>query len=233
MAPPRIEVFPIAHAPPRSVDDPRFPSRLAIWSEARLELTDEGTHFGYVGSGTAQLECPSGTFPLQTGMYFSLPGRATISGTGDGFVATRVAWRGFFQIGGPAESRGRLAYIDGCSDSLLIPPVVAGDPCLNLLYLPPGTTQTEHTHPSCRLGMIASGTGWCKTPTETFRLQPGIVFQIAPHALHSFHTRDDSLRVIAWHPDSNFGPTNDNHPMINRTMIEGVSAAKILTTTCK
>jgi len=25
--------------------------------------------------------------------------------------------------------------------------------------------------------------------------------------------------VIAWHPDSDFGPRDDDHPMINRTLI--------------
>ena len=26
------------------------------------------------------------------------------------------------------------------------------------------------------------------------------------------------LDVIAWHPDSDFGPTDQDHPMINRTL---------------
>jgi hypothetical protein len=35
------------------------------------------------------------------------------------------------------------------------------------------------------------------------------------------------MDVIAWHPDSDFGPEDDDHPMVNRTIVDGVSAAKI------
>jgi hypothetical protein len=35
------------------------------------------------------------------------------------------------------------------------------------------------------------------------------------------------LRVIAYHPDSDFGPTHEDHPMINRTMVGGVSASEL------
>lgn len=229
-----VSIYPLANSQPRKVFDPRFPSLFSAWRDDTLSLQGEGkqTHFGYIHSGIATLTSQHGTFELSAGMYFSIPGDATIkSGTGSrngaGFVATRLGYKGFFQLGGPAEEQGRLSYIDGCSDSLLISPVVEGDPCLNLLYLPPQTTQTEHTHPSCRLGMIASGRGICRTPRDEFPLQPGDVFEISADALHSFHTLEESLRVIAWHPDSDFGPTHRNHPMINRTIIEGESAATL------
>jgi hypothetical protein len=35
------------------------------------------------------------------------------------------------------------------------------------------------------------------------------------------------MTVIAYHPDSDFGATHEDHPMINRTMVDGISAAKI------
>ncbi len=42
--------------------------------------------------------------------------------------------------------------------------------------------------------------------------------------LLSFFTRDEALDVVAWHPDSDFGPRDDDHPMTNRTVIPaGVS----------
>jgi hypothetical protein len=31
--------------------------------------------------------------------------------------------------------------------------------------------------------------------------------------------------VMAYHPDSDFGPEDENHPMINRTIVDGMSAA--------
>ncbi len=37
----------------------------------------------------------------------------------------------------------------------------------------------------------------------------------------------DELRIVAWHPDSDTGPSDDDHPMLNRSMVNGVSAAEI------
>ena len=33
--------------------------------------------------------------------------------------------------------------------------------------------------------------------------------------------------VVAFHPDSDFGPTHEVHPMINRTIVEGVPASQL------
>ena len=35
--------------------------------------------------------------------------------------------------------------------------MLLGDPCLNLLHIPPSTRQSAHTHPSIRVGLIVSG----------------------------------------------------------------------------
>jgi len=206
-----------------------WPSRMLVVQRGAVELGDEGTHFGFIATGSAKLTTDQGAFQLQEGMYYAVAGTHRLECDGSGFVVTRIGWFGFFQIGGPIENEGRLRYIDGCSDSLLIAPVVLGAPCLNLLFLPPGTCQTEHTHPSVRFGMIVSGWGTCKTPGQDYSLAPGMSFYIPENQRHSFHTDDESLRVIAWHPDSDFGPTDDHHPMINRTMIDGISAARRLT----
>jgi hypothetical protein len=42
--------------------------------------------------------------------------------------------------------------------------------------------------------------------------------------LHSFNTEADSMDVITFHPDSDVGMTDDDHPMVNRTIVDGVSA---------
>ena len=221
-----VELLELCNLHQREVFDPLFPSSLSAWSESNSSLNSSGTHFGYVHSGTATLHCSSGDFRLTKGMYFSVPGPATIEGSySSGFVATRRNFNGFFQIGGPIETVGRLKYIDGCSDSLLIGPPVIGDPCLNLLVLPPGTEQTEHVHPSCRVGIIADGSGLCRTPDGDHQLRAGMLFNIGPNAKHSFHTRGETLRVIAWHPDTDCGPNHHDHPMINRTIIDGKSAS--------
>lgn len=128
---------------------------------------------------------------------------------------------------GPIEPRGRLRYIDGCTDSLLIPPVKKGDPCLNHLHFPPGIDQTMHTHPSIRVGMVARGRGVCITPLESFSLEPGSVFVLPADAEHKFRTEASSMDVIAYHPDSDWGPEDQFHPMINRTIVDGVSASEL------
>jgi len=204
-----------------------FPTVLSAWSNDVLALTPGATHFGYVHSGVAILRANAGRFELSPGMYFSLNGAGSIEGPSQGIVASRLGYNGFFQIGGPVEEQGRLKYIDGCTDSLLVPPVMMGDPCLNLLYFPPGIDQTPHTHPSIRVGLVIRGAGRCVTPGETIPLLPGRPFLIPAEGLHSFHTDDNSLTVIAYHPDSDFGPTHENHPMINRTIVDGISASKL------
>lgn len=190
------------------------------WRKESLTLPGDSTHFGFVLDGVASLACASGEFMLNAGMYFCVPTGCSIEG-GRGFVVSQPAYRGFFQVGGPIESEGRLHYIDGCSDSLLIPPLLLGDACLNLLHIPPGTDQTSHTHPSFRVGIVVRGHGLCRTAEDVTELKPEVVFAIQQDALHSFHTTNESLTVVAFHPDSDFGPTHGDHPMLNRTELNG------------
>lgn len=197
-----------------------FPTQIRGWVEDPLSVDEAGTHFGYVHQDKARLECASGSFLLFRGMYFAVPGALTVK-QGEGILITRVGYKGLFHLGGPIEDTGRLRYIDGCTDSLLIPPVLRGDACLNLLHLPPHTRQTRHTHPSLRAGLIIRGQGFCVTSTDRIPLSPGQIFVIEPHEPHSFHTDDSELLVLAYHPDSDFGPTHERHPMINRTVIGG------------
>ena len=92
-----------------------------------------------------------------------------------------------------------------------------GDPCLNLLCLPPGTRQTPHVHPSFRAGLIIHGHGWCLANNDRLALDSGRGFVIDAGEEHCFHTDDDTLLVLAFHPDSDVGPIHEDHPMINRT----------------
>ncbi|MAX80341.1 MAG: acetylornithine aminotransferase [Crocinitomicaceae bacterium] len=158
-------------------------------------------------------------------MYFSVNGKsdAFIIG-GCGIVVERIEHSGVTIIGGPIEQSGRLKYIDGCTDSLLIPPVKMGDPCFNALYFPKGIDQTMHTHPSMRVGIVTKGEGVCITPDEKIQLKPGTVFIIHPEGEHKFRTIDKEMVVIAYHPDSDYGPVDQFHPMINRTIVKGISA---------
>ena len=52
-------------------------------------------------------------------------------------------------------------------------------------------------------------------------------FVIKTNTIHSFNTLSQSMDIIAFHPDSDIGMTDDDHPMINRTIVDGVSAKNI------
>jgi len=192
------------------------PSVAQGWCDSPLTL-EEGTHFGFVQIGPARLDCQAGSFSLGAGLYFAVPGAARVQG-GMGLAITRLGYQGLFSLGGPIEERGRLQYIDGCTDSLLLAPVLRGDPCLNLLHLPPGTRQSRHTHPSDRVGLVVRGAGTCLTDAGAAELRPGLAFLIPTDLPHCFHTEDSELLIVAYHPDSDFGPTHQDHPMINRTL---------------
>jgi hypothetical protein len=123
------------------------------------------------------------------------------------------------------EQNGRLQYIDGCEDTVLIAPPYKGDPCLNMLYLKSGITQTEHTHPSVRIGIVQYGSGFAHwyengVPIKT-PLNQGDVWVIEKDEKHFFTTQEQELVIMAYHPDSDFGNTDEVHPMINRTIIYG------------
>lgn len=219
--------FDLTHGPLAATGGEEYATALAAWNGARLELGPDGTHFGYVWNDRARLSCASGIFELSAGMYFAVPGAGAIAGAGAGIVVTRLDYRGLFSLGGPVEASGRLRYIDGCTDSLLVPPVLRGDACLNALFFPPGIDQTEHTHPTDRVGLVAAGRGTCLTPGGDFALEPGRAFIIPADARHRFRTDDEAMVVIAYHPDSDFGPTHEAHPMINRTIVDGIPAAAL------
>ena len=155
--------------------------------------------------------------------YATLPVSASIEG-GSGLMVRDRSHRGLFAVGGPVELTGRLKYIDGCSDTVLVGPPRRGDPCLNLLRLPAGVVQTDHDHPSLRVGVILEGAGRCVTGTGMVEpLSSGVIFVLGAGATHRFETDSAPLRLIAWHPDSDFGPTDDDHPMLNRTLRPGTS----------
>lgn len=195
-------------------------TRVRAFAEAGLALEAGATHYVFLHDGTVAITRGDATFPLASGMFAALPGACTVGATGArGLVISHLGYQGMFQLGGPIEAEGRLRYIDGCTDTLLLSPMVLGDPCLNHLHIPPHTNQTKHLHPSVRVGMIVRGEGHCMTEHEEFPLRAGLAFMIAKDVLHSFRTNSSSLDVVVYHPDSDTGPTHEDHPMLNRTWI--------------
>jgi glyoxylate utilization-related uncharacterized protein len=131
---------------------------------------------------------------------------------------------------GKVELDGRLRYIDGCMDTILSQPIKKGNPCLNALFMPKGVNQTMHTHPSTRSGFIILGGAKCVTPDSQYDLSTGQIFYLPKDTEHKFRSdldTDVTMRLVAYHPDSDFGPTDEDHPMLNRTIVEGISANQI------
>jgi quercetin dioxygenase-like cupin family protein len=209
-------------------DDGRFKTLVfGFTPNSTLHLPIGYTHFGVVVSGCIRLTYPDRERTLSEGDFFSVSARATIeSSNGLGMISSAFGYIGLNLFGGPIEATGRLKYIDGCTDTLLVPPVRRGNPCLNHLHFPNRIVQTPHTHPSIRSGIVYRGRGLCVVPEhkESVPLIPGYAFIIETDAVHSFNTLDDTMDIVAFHPDSDTGMTDDDHPMINRTIVEGVSA---------
>jgi hypothetical protein len=209
------------------LSDLRFPSIVSGISHSHCHFPDGVTLFGYVYEGAARISFAAGSFPVPRGFSFCAPGPLELSCDGRALVAARIGYRGVFSLSGPLEPQGRLRYINGCSDSVLIAPTRRGDPCLNMLYVPPGIDQTEHTHPTVRAGIVVSGSGICRTPECEFPLPQGGVFVLAPDAPHSFHTTGEHMQIVVFHPDSDTGPSDDDHPMLNRTLVNGRAASTL------
>lgn len=220
----------------------------------RIDLKSSYYFYCYAGEIIIDRHDRQGSLHVNTDMYACVSGDWTLNpfALGKAIVIRVFHERGEYPktnykamhvLGGPIEEEGRLKYIDGCTDSLLIPPVKLGDPCLNHLHFPSGIDQTPHTHPSHRIGIVAKGHGECVTPFGNLPLTEGMIFVIKewdgssydtgtdgemhPTGTHKFKTFSESMDVIAFHPDSDFGATDVDHPMINRTIVGGVSANQL------
>ena len=219
-----------------------------------VTLNPESSYYGFVYNGKVTINRKwLSPIELDQDMYFSLSDEFTFStNTLGSCILIEVLDKGYYKesdykayatFGGPIEAKGRLKYIDGCTDSLLISPVKKGQPCLNHLHFPENINQTQHTHPSHRIGIVASGYGECITPFGNLPLSPEMIFVIKAwngvyfdkgldgemYAIgqHAFQTFGEPMNVIAFHPDSDFGPEDEFHPMINRTIVDGISANKL------
>lgn len=211
--------------------DERFPSRIYGWENVSADhrafearTSDAGACFGFVQAGRALILAGHATWLLDAGQFFETQRGLKVMLLEPGtvvMVAQRIDYFGVNRAGGPLEAKGRLRYIDGCSDTLLIGPQVQGEACLNHLHFPPRIDQTQHTHPSTRVGIVASGSGECETPIGATPLIPGRLFFIPRGGLHKFRTFDGYMNVVAYHPDSDHGPTHQEHPMVNRTLVDG------------
>lgn len=202
------------------LSDSAYPARLDVIQE-RLNIGDTiSTVYGFLMKGSAKVETSYFKLWIDAGGFFCIPGEFLVDVDGVLIVIKRFGFRGTL-CAGRIEDVGRLSYIDGCSDTILVMPPRLGDPVLNYLHFPRGVNQTQHTHPTCRLGVVARGAGLAYGPGWEIDLSEGDVFQLDPHEVHSFQTikTGTTMDVIAFHPDSDWGPTDSIHPMLNRTYV--------------
>lgn len=202
---------------PRSM----YPCRVhALAGSGVLPFDDDASAYGYLSAGSLSLE----GMTVRAGQYFCLTrvgeGACAEYRGAAGMVVVRHGFKALNQVGGPLEASGRLVYIDGCSDTLLVSPPRLGDSSLNHLHFPPGIEQSFHIHPSIRAGMVVSGAGRASLGGGVeLPLRAGAVFVLDERERHRFCTDGDEMHIVAFHPDGDFGPTDENHPMKNRTLV--------------
>ncbi|MES2528013.1 MAG: cupin domain-containing protein [Bdellovibrionota bacterium] len=189
-------------------------------SKSSFVFQGQGTLWGFTQEGTLKAKTGDVSWEVKPLQWFCLPfkkGAELFLAPGTRvFIMHADRLQGLSSMGGPVEAEGRLRYIDGCTDSVLYSPPMIGDPCMNLLHFPEGVDQTEHYHPSFRSGIVCRGTGVCVSASDD-ALEVGTIFYLPSKMRHKFRTTQHSMDVISFHPDSDWGPTHDIHPMINRT----------------
>jgi quercetin dioxygenase-like cupin family protein len=197
-----------------------YPSQADLVQDQVFIQPPWSTCYGIVASKRSTL--PNGK-QAQPGEYFCVTNRSNepqrINVLGSTAIFTRLGFLGQDLVGGPIESTGRLTYIDGCSDTLLVYPPRAGDPSLSLLHFPAGIDQSFHSHPSIRFGLVIAGSGLSSLPTAENTLDAGTVFCLEEHEIHRFRTLNTSMTIVTYHPDGDWGPTDHNHTMLNRTYV--------------
>ena len=186
--------------------------------EKTTDVPKYSTLYGYSFSG--QIKVGNKKYTLDSGQFFSIPiFEDIITISRKLFCIFRLGYLGQRVLGWVDDNKGRLSYIDGCSDSMLVYPPRLGDPSLNYLHFPENTEQSFHTHPSIRIGCVIGGNGVAHTKTNTYDLVEGSSFLLNEKELHRFTTSNNHMEIIGFHPDGDWGPQDENHPMLNKTYI--------------
>jgi len=200
--------------------DSMYPCVLHKITNGTFEVPANSTIYGFVVDGSVKI---SETKTLTTHEFFSINSlyeSKKIEVNGVAGIVVKYGFHGQNVFGGPVEKQGRLCYINHCSDSLLVYPPRLGDPSMSLLHFPPNIIQDFHTHPSFRLGIVFRGKGYAECKTGKVDLEPGAVFCMEEQEVHRFVTTDSQLSVISFHPDGDWGPTDHDHTLLNRTYLK-------------
>lgn len=119
-----------------------------------------------------------------------------------------------------------LPYVNGCSTKQIFPPERPGDPTLQLLDIPPySTEQAHHIHSTVRVVYVLSGTGRSVVGMGkncvTEKLYHGKSIILQKMCPHHFETDGEHLIVLPLHVFSSSGALENNHPMFHGTYLTG------------
>lgn len=123
------------------------------------------------------------------------------------------------------KSRMILPYVNGCSTRQLFPPERPGDPTMQILTIPPHSSeQAHHIHSTVRVVYVLEGQGWSIVGTESesikTELLPGMMVVLDNMCPHHFETALSKLVVIPVHIWSALpAGLESNHPMFNGTFM--------------
>jgi len=117
-----------------------------------------------------------------------------------------------------------LPYVNGCSTRQIFPAERLGDPTLQMLYIPPFTSeQVHHIHSTARIVYCLEGVGYSivgmRGNSIKTELKAGMTIILEEMVPHHFETEMEGLKVIPLHIFSSIGNLEFNHPMFNGTHI--------------
>ena len=212
----------------RSVER-HFPIQVRVQkgNQATADFSHEGTTYGYSVHGSSWVQGNGAMHECSEGDYFALNGIVKVLGKSDDSTVVMVTRNDYVRpdITGKSVDSDRMPYIDGGQDAVLVAPENVGDPCTNLLIIPPNKKQTAHIHLSDRVGVVLQGSAVCSTfeNVDRFRdfggwrdhaMEEGELFLLPAGKLHKFTTGKDPLTAFTFHPDS----YDDENPMLHGTI---------------
>lgn len=115
-----------------------------------------------------------------------------------------------------------LPYVNGCSTKQIFTPDRPGDPTLQMLQIPPySSEQAHHIHSTARAVYVLAGEGrsvvGMKDKTFAHPLTPGTIAVLERMCPHHFETGALGLTVLPVHVWSTVPSAEYNHPMYNGT----------------
>ena len=156
----------------------------------------------------------------EKGTAHVVPGPVKIQST---IIATVI--RGYSPAARTADAgiATHLPYVNGCSTRQIFAPERTGDPTLQMLRIPPySSEQVHHIHSTARVVYVLEGRGRCVVGMNKWSgkqdLVPGMSLVLHPMCPHHFETDGESILVLPLHIFSSPpAGVEYNHPMFNGT----------------